>query len=339
VFAVVAVVAFVIEVSSSDPTAPGVGAAASLVLLAVFAGRGAPGPLRSACVSTIVLGVPIVWLFAFAGGGNGDGTEIRGLLLLTLLSYASLYLVGWTRGRAVLLAGALIVLASWLGFEVAGSNSTAVVPFQDRISSPSASNRLRLGSASSFSTGPGTNTEKADDASDSTAAVSLVLGLGFLGAGAALDRRRLDGAATPFVAVGAIETILGAVILGADTSVAAGGVAAVLAGGAVGLVATRGRGRRATTWTAVLTVFGGLVAVLAAVSPDDPAGVGGIALVFAIILGWVAWRLAPRLGEPDDGDDRDPVSPPPPPAAGAAPAPRVPRPMSRTRGALPGPGR
>jgi hypothetical protein len=61
----------------------------------------------------------------------------------------------------------------------------------------------------------------------------------------------------------------------------------------------------------VLAVFFGLVAVLSDIAPDSAAGVGGIALAFAAGLGVLAWWLAPRLGEPDDGDDRPPEPTPP----------------------------
>ena len=72
------------------------------------------------------------------------------------------------------------------------------------------------------------------------------------------------------------------------------------------------RDRRATTWIGVLAVFGGLVAILADIAPDSEAGVGGIALGFAVALGAIAWWLAPMLGEPDDGDDDRSPDPTPP---------------------------
>jgi chromate transport protein ChrA len=46
-FLVVAVVAFVVEVTSDDPTTPGVLFDLALVVLALVAGFRAPGPLRS----------------------------------------------------------------------------------------------------------------------------------------------------------------------------------------------------------------------------------------------------------------------------------------------------
>jgi hypothetical protein len=310
-FLVVAVVAFVVEVTSDDPTAPGVLFNLALVAVALLAGFRAPGPLRSACVTAIVLAVPLIFFFGFFGGGNAGRGETRGVYLLTLVSYLLLYLLTWTKGRAVFLAGTLLVFASWATFEIAGSGSTSVIPFQSQISNSRSSSTTNFGltdnsssSSSSFSS--------TDDTTNSTATVALVIGLVFLGIGAALDRKRYAGAATPFVAVGAIETLAGAIVLGGNDSVLLGGLLAVGAGAVVGVTGAHGDRRRATTWIGVLAVFGGLVAVLSDIAPDSAAGVGGIALGFAVALGVLAWWLAPLLGEPDDGDETVPPPTAPP---------------------------
>src|SRR5262249_25260200 len=120
------------------------------------------------------------------------------------------------------------------------------------------------------------------------------------------------GAATPFIAVGAFETIAGAVVLGGNQSVLLGGLLAVGAGAVVGIVAARGDRRRATTWIGVLTGFGGMDAILIDIGPDSAAAVGAIALAFAVMLGLVAWWLARVLGEPDDGNERPSPEPAPP---------------------------
>jgi hypothetical protein len=308
-FLVVAVVAFVAEVTSDDPTTPGVLFDLALVVLALAAGFRAPGPLRAACVTAIVLAVPLIWFFGFFGGGSAGRGEVRGVYLLTLVSYLAFYLLTWTKGRAVFLAGTLLVFAGWAAFEVAGGDSTNVIPFQSQVSTSSGSTSTNFGltdtssSSSSFAS--------TDDNTDSTATVTLVIGLAFLGAGAALDRKRYAGAATPFVAVGAVETLLGAIVLGGNDSVLLGGLLAIAAGAVVGIVGAHGDRRRATTWIGVLAVFGGLVAVLSDIAPSSAAGVGGIALGFALMLGSVAWWLAPVLGEPDDGFEPPPPGPAP----------------------------
>jgi hypothetical protein len=305
-FVVVGVVAFVAEADNQDPTAPGVVFSLILIAAALLGGLKAAGPLRAGCVTALVLAVPLLWFFAFFGGGFGGGSfgkgDLRGVYLLTLVCYGVLYLSMWTKGRAIFLAGVLLVFASWAAFEV-GDSSSGVVPFQSEITSGSTAGIGTSDSSSSFST--------EDDTTDATATVALVIGLAFLGVGAALDRRGYAGAATPFVAVGAIETLAGAIVLGGNDSVLLGGLLAIAAGAAVGLVGGHGDRRRATTWIGVLAVFGGCVAVISDIAPSSAAGIGGIAFGFALALGSIAWWLAPVLGEPDDGDDRPrPTTPP-----------------------------
>src|ERR1700749_2971050 len=77
-FVVVGVVAFVAEADNQDPTAPGVAFTLLLVAGALFAGTRAAGPLRAACVTALVLAVPLLWFFAFFGGGDFGKGELRG---------------------------------------------------------------------------------------------------------------------------------------------------------------------------------------------------------------------------------------------------------------------
>jgi hypothetical protein len=303
-FLVVGVVAFVVEADEQDPTAPGVVFTLLLLAVALLAGIRGAGPLRAASVTALVLAVPLLWLFAFFGSGDFGKGELRAVYLLTLLSYAVLYLLSWTKGRAIFLAGALLVFASWAAFEV-GDSDSGVVPFQSQVSS----NSTGFGVSGSSSSSSSFTTD--NDTTDATATVALIIGLVFLGVGAVLDRRGYAGAATPFVAVGAIETLLGAIVLGGNDSLLLGGLLAIAAGAAVGLVGGHGDRRRASTWIGVLAVFGGCVAVISDIAPSSAAGVGGIAFGFALVLGSIAWWLAPVLGEPDDGDDRPrPTAPP-----------------------------
>jgi hypothetical protein len=304
-FLVVGAVAFVVEATSDDPTTPGVLFNLALLVLALAAGFRAPGPLRSACVTAIVLAVPLIWFFGFFGGGNAGRGEIRGVHLLTLVCYLVLYFATRTKGRAMFLAGVLVFFAAWASFEVADSSSN-VIPFQSEVSNSSGSTNFGFSESSSLS--------NADDTTDATATVALVIGLAFMAVGAVLDRKRYAGAATPFVAVGAVETLAGAIVLGGNDSLLLGGFLAVAAGAVVGIIGAHGDRRRATTWIGVLAVFGGLVAVLSDIAPSSAAGVGGIAFGFALALGSVAWWLAPVLGEADDG--YEPVPPPPPAAPG-----------------------
>ena len=318
-FAVVAIVAFVGEVTDTDPTAPGVGFNLGLAALALAAGYFLRGPVRSAGVTALIFTVPLIWYFAFFGGGSFGRGEQRGVLLLTLASYLVLYLFSWTRGRAVFLAGALLFFSLWVVFEVGSQNSP--VPFQSQISS---------GTSATVPGFPSSSFDNSDDKTDETSGAALAVGVVLIAFGTVLDRKKLAGAATPFVAVGAIDVIIGAVVLGGNHSTLAGGLAAAGAGALVGLVGARGEGRRGTTWIGVLTVFGGLVAVMVDINPDSAGQVGLIALAFAMGLIAIALVLAPILGEPDEDDDvRRPK--PEEPAARWSPRPRRPGPSNLPR--------
>jgi hypothetical protein len=307
-FVVIALVAFVASIDSEDPSISGSLLSLLLAVAALAIGVRGPGPLRSACVTALVLTVPLLWTFALVGGGDGGQGEARGILLLTLACYTALYVLTWTKGRAVFLAGALIVLMVWIASEVAGGGSSAA-PFGGSLDQES----------SVFGVTPGVET---DDSDTTTSAVIMLLGIAYLVVGGVLDQRRLSGAATPFIAVGSVSAIIGGIALASPESGFAAGVTAVLIGAAVGIVGAAGPQRRATTWIGVLTVFGGMVAILVDIAPSSEAGVGAIALAFALGLGALAWWLAPVLNEPDDGAPADPipVDPPAPPATGVNPA-------------------
>jgi len=296
-FAVIAMVAFVVAADSEKPRTPGVVLSLVLIAIALALGARGAGPLRSAGTTALVLGVPLLWLFALADTSGPGEDAVRGVLLLTAASYGALYALGWTKGRGVLLGGALVVIVSWLSFEVSGSGSGTFV-------------------SDSFSTNAFQGVPGVGTTDDTASAVVMLVGLAYLVAGGLLDRRRLAGAATPFLAVGAVSAVSGGIVLAATEGSLAGGIVAVLLGAAVGIVGAAGHQRRGTTWFGVLVVFGGLVAILVDVSPDEEAGLGAIALVIAVACGALAWWLAGVLGEPDDGDDR--LLPPTAPEGGTS---------------------
>jgi hypothetical protein len=296
-FAVIALVAFIVAADRDDPQVPGV--VLSVVVIAAALGLGAlgHGPLRSAGTTAILLTVPLLWVFALVADGDAGRDSLRGVLLLTLGSYGVLYAFGWTKGRAVFLGGALVLLVYWLGFEVAGSGDDSIF-------------------GGSFSDEAIERAQDVDSSDDAASAAVMLLGLAYLIVGGLLDRRRLAGAATPLLAVGAVAAVGGGVTLAGAESALAAGIVAVLLGAAVGVIGAAGQGRRGTTWFGALAVFGGLVAILVDVAPSDEAGIGGIALGIAVVCGALAWWLAGVLGEPDDGDDRP--LPPPAPEGGAS---------------------
>ena len=268
-----------------------------LAALAFYAGMRLAGPIRSAAVTVIVLTVPLIWVFAFLGDGQGGSGAARGIYLLTIATYAGLYLLGWTRGHSILLGLALLVLVFWLVFEV-GNHDQTVLPFQSTVQNGSGVGTT-LGSSGSQS---GLVQQPSDDTT-TTSTTALIIGLAYLGVGAVLDRRKLAGAATPFIVVGAIATIIGALALGADESVFAGGLLAAISGGAVGLVGGLGTNRRGTTWIGVLFVVGGLLAIISDAA-HSTLGFAGLAALVALVLGLGAVLTVHRLNEFTDGDDR-----------------------------------
>lgn len=298
-FLVIAAVALAVEVASDDLTAPGVIASLVVAAAAILVGLRLPGPARSACVTALATITPVLWFFVFFGDGEsaGDGA-VRGILLLCLAAYVALYLLGWTAGRAIFLGLALLFLAGWINFEVAGGD--AVAPFQTEISS-------ETGFEDPLGDG-GSSTDFGEPTSDDdTDVVSMLLGLGFLGAAAALDKKGRAGSATPFLAVGAVLAVSGATSLGGQESVVLGGLLAAAAGAAVGVVGARGEGRRGSVWIGGLVVVVGLIAVIGDLA-NSTLGLAGLAALVAAILVALGIVLAPRLGEPVDGDAEAPVA-------------------------------
>jgi hypothetical protein len=288
VFAVIAVGGLVSELTSGDPTAPGVLLNLALAVAAFAAALRLSGPIRSMGTTVLVLTVPTIFFFAFFGGGDRGTGSIRGLLLLSTATFLVLYLVSWTKGRAVLLAFALLFVATWILVEVGNGSSGAsrVMPFQSQISSQ---------------TGTGFTTT-GDDSSRDVEIAALVVGLAMLGSAALLDRRELAGAATPFIVVGAIFALIGALGLASNESTVLGGLIAAAIGAGIGIVGGLGDDRRGSTWIGVIIVVIGLIAVIADLASGDTLGLVGLAAAVAIALAVGAVLLAPRLHEHVDGD-------------------------------------
>jgi hypothetical protein len=299
-FAVAAIVAVAVEVASDDITAPGVLFTLALAIAAFVAGTRFPGPARSAAITAITISVPLVWIFAFVGDGDGGTGDARGIYLLSIAAYTILYVFGgWAHGRAVLLALMLVFTAGWILFEVDGTTSS-VVPFQEQVQPGLGTPFGEDGTGFEEDDPFDGDTEEEDPTT--TGAVSFAIGLALLGTGALLDRRRLVGAATPFIATGALFGIVGAIVLGADDSVLTAGFLAAGTGAAVGLVGGLGESRRATTWIGGLTVLGGLAAVAGDLAGESILGFAGLAALMALGLGALGVVASRRLGEPVDGD-------------------------------------
>lgn len=293
-FLVIAAIALSVEIASDDLTVPGVLASLLVAALAIVGGMRLPGPARSACVTALATIVPVLWFFVFFGDGEsaGDGA-IRGVLLLCLAVYAVLYVLGWTAGRAIFLGLALVFLVGWINFEVGGGSSVA--PFQNEVSG-------QTGFETPFTDG-GSSTGFDDVSSDNddTDIVSVVLGLAFLGAAFALDKKGRAGSATPFLAVGAVLAVVGAAALGGREGVLLGALLAAAAGADIAFVGASGKDRRGAVWFGGIVVTVGLLAAIADLA-DSPLGLAGLAALVAVALTALGIVVAPKLGESIDGD-------------------------------------
>ncbi|MSO78059.1 MAG: hypothetical protein EXQ79_00440 [Acidimicrobiia bacterium] len=288
-FLVFATFFLIIEITGSDdPTL--VGVALNLVLFAgaFVLGSQQSGPVRSAAVTVMVLTPPIIFFFLLLGNGGGGDGDLRVIYVLTLASYAALYLLLWTKGRGIFLGLALLVLFSWVVWEI--DNGHSQLPFQDQISSQTDGTQFDLNDSIGSS-----------DNTDATSTAALVIGLIYLAAAAALDRKKLAGVATPFIAVGGIATVAGAVTLVGDSSALAGGLTLAVSGAVVGLVGGLGLDRRFSTWFGVLMVFLGLTVVVGDTA-DSNLGFAGFFALLAIALAVAANFVAPKLHEFVDGD-------------------------------------
>ncbi|MBM3673017.1 MAG: hypothetical protein FJW86_12675 [Actinobacteria bacterium] len=284
--------ALVGEVASDDVQLPGILFNAALLVIALLVGALMAGPVRTGAVALCVFTVPVIWGLTLGEGGPvGDG-DTRLFYILTIVSYSGLATLLWTRGRGILVGLVLLLVFSWVVWEV--DNGKNSIPFQGQIEATSQSgDGVRLDDPSSSS--------DAGDNTTETSVAALGIGLVYLGAAAALDRKKLAGLATPFIVAGFIATVAGASVLGFRESVVAGGLALALAGLVIGLVGGLGMDRRFSTWTGVILVVIG-VGVAATEVPDSNLGFAGLFALIGVGLAGAAWLFAPILGEFTDGD-------------------------------------
>jgi len=165
-FAVIAMVAFVVAADDESPQVPGIVLSLVLIAAALVLGAWGSGPLRSAGTTALVLTIPLLWLFALFGDGKGGRSDVRGVLLLSLATYAALYLFGWTKGRGIFLGAALVALVYWLGFEVAGTGDTGIF-------------------SGTFSSDTAQSASDVNNTSDAAAGIVMMLGIAYLVAGRA----------------------------------------------------------------------------------------------------------------------------------------------------------
>ena len=240
--------------TTDDPTGPGVAFTAGARDRGAGGGlpRARPAPRRRAsprsCSPSRCSGSS-----RSSATATAVAATIRGVYLLTLrvLPACSTCWAGRRVARSSSPARCSC-FASWVDVRGRGSDSDSRHPVPERDRESAAPARLRRHRRTPLS-------RRADDTTDATARGRAASS----GSCSSASARCSTGASStarprPFVAVGAVETIVGAVVLGGNESVLLGGLLAVVAGAVVGIVGGRGDRRRATTWIGVLVVFGGL---------------------------------------------------------------------------------
>ena len=224
---------------TTDPTTPGVAVQPRPHRGRAPARAPRPGPIRAACVTATVLAVPAALVLrVLRRRQRRSRASSAGVYLLTLVSYARALPADVDEGPRHL-PGRRAARVRELGRRSRWATPThSVVPFQSEISSSSDSTTFGVPpTGRPFSTSGDTTDALRDCGAGHRTGVPRRRRPRSTGAGYA-------GAATPFVAVGAIETLAGAIVLGGNDSLLLGGLLAIVAG-AVGRA--RRRPRRPTT--------------------------------------------------------------------------------------------
>lgn len=172
-----------------------------------------------------------------------------------------------------------------------------------------------------------------DDPDRGPGVVSMVIGLVYLGAAFGLDRKRLSGAATPFLVIGMFSTALGAVLVVSDVAWLAGLL--IAATGTLGVWIAAPNRRRGSAWLGLAIVVTGILVFTIDIFSDSESvvGFGLVTAALGLVITAVAAVLAAQgiLRDPQTEDEveaftrtgaftrEDPPEPPTPPAPPAAP--------------------
>ncbi len=227
-----------------------------------------------------------VGFLIFAENDTPSRGDVTLFLILIIVAFLALYWLGDTRGRAIFLGLALLALWAVVLVQVGGDSNP--VPFQDQISRGAGGVLTPTVTATS-------------DSSTDVSVASLIIGVAMLGTACLLDRGHRQGAATPFVVVGAIATFTGAIALASDKDQLVGGLLLTGAGVLVGLTGSNGH-RRASTWIGAIAVAVGLAIVIDDIDGNSEWGTIALAAACAAALLVVGQVLAVRLREPVDGE-------------------------------------
>ena len=308
----------------------------SLVVIAAGMGllfRFRSGPLANAGVVASALGVPLLMGFATfddpATSSSGFGDEatpvfalpfsIDAIALFSIAAWLVAYLwVPHARGRTFYLAATTVFTWLYLAEKVeeGAAGYLALLPFSVFFR-PLESVASEFGTEEEFFSLPDAAT---------IGWISLLVGLAYYGAAVALDRRGRRGAATPFLAVGAVVVPVGIAHLGGDLEAIGCGLLLVLVGSGLAYYGAL-QGRRFTTWGWCAGAALGVLLIAGDLSGDSSAAFGIAAILLGAGVIALAQVIASNLAEPDEMTpgpstfDRGPKLPPgaPPGAWGGPP--------------------
>ena len=318
-------------------------ACVAMVAVAYVLWRFVPSLVRAALVPLVVIGIGATFAFLFLTDANSFA-DVRPFLLLASGAWALAWAVGSLRGRALLLALALVGMWFWATGEIS-KPSTPVGPLANGTSAfafpfagtTSSSESFACSSGSSSSIPPITTPDgatidpcqftvppTADQAFQPSTApfakvgfLSLLIGIGYFGCLALLDARGKAAAARAFIIPGLIAVAFGIGELAARYhqfwSIGLLTLGVGLFVGATGVV----RQRRFTTWAGAFGATIGVVIVSAdltdrAVDLNGSSPATKIGTAFALF--GVAWVLAAMavgrvLNEPDDRESPPAAAP------------------------------
>lgn len=290
---------------------------AGFVLLA----RYRRGPLAAAGVVASGLGVPVLLGFATFDTSLADDNAYFSLPF-SIDAIALISLAAW------LIAFARVPHARGRAFYLAASSATLWLYLLEKVEKGAIGYLVTLPFSVFFLplTSLGFEDERELPEPSTIGAVSLLVGLTYYAIAVVLDRRGLQGAATPFTAVGFVVTALGVAHLGGDLEGIGSGLLLIAVGSVLAVSGALQR-RRFTTWTWCLGIGLGVLLIVGDISENNAAGFGIAAIVLGIGLVIAAHLLTGRFAEPDEmepGPSRFTSRPPMPPQPPAGPWPGYP---------------
>jgi hypothetical protein len=268
--ALVALAAFVAAFDGSGDFKQAVAATLEVLVIAVayVVVFRYPKPFASSAIAAASLAVP--FLFGSLLEDRLDDGKLTAFALLTTGAWAAMFFLPGMRGRPWLQGLILYGLVVTLMVVTTGTSS----PFVDA-------------------------EEVGIDLVTEPSALALFLGAGYLVIGAVLDRQARRGIATPFVAVGILAAVTGALGVALDLS-DLGGVFLFGGVGVTVFVVGAIGDRRGSTWLGVAGItLAGMALVAQIVDDDNPEGpivallLVLVAAAMAAVAGWYSMRQPP----------------------------------------------